>query len=461
MAGFGIQTLIVALVIGGIAIVVAWKRPFLVLAALVLLVPFRDLNIRWMNAATDLSPEWVNTLSRWWFILILALLAVIVLQWILVWIKDRRIPKLGWVDVAFVLVILVAVISTFVSPNFSAGFTSLRGYLQPLGVFILARAIRPTQKQLQLLLILLLVVGVVLAAFEFWQVTGWDAEDYRARGYLDQGGRLVTPTITVRGEPYIRPSSTVSGPNELGVDMMLLMLAAVFGSFQFKGALRNLSLILLSAFALGIVLTFSRSAILGTALALLLSGVLLVRSIYRVKGQESRKIPRGFVYAGIGIFALVVLILILTGAFQLMGDTIANLSDEYHFVDSMEALQYLIKHPAGVGMGMVEPKGALILIKSEALFHVEGSLFQIAMEMGVWGLALWLLFWSACLIQIWRSWPNLKEPSLKILTGTALTGWLGALVAFLFLPLMQSISLMVWLWFLLGLALQAERLDHA
>ena len=57
MAGFGIQTLIVALVIGGIAIVVAWKRPFLVLAALVLPVPFRDLSIRWMNATTDLSPE--------------------------------------------------------------------------------------------------------------------------------------------------------------------------------------------------------------------------------------------------------------------------------------------------------------------------------------------------------------------------------------------------------------------
>ena len=143
-----------------------------------------------------------------------------------------------------------------------------------------------------------------------------------------------------------------------------------------------------------------------------------------------------------------------------MGDTIANLSDEYYYVDSMEALQYLIKHPAGVGMGLVEPKGALILIKSEALFHVEGSLFQIAMEMSVWGLALWLLFWGAGLFQIWRSWPNLKEPSLKVLTGTALTGWLGALVAFLFLPLMQSISLMVWLWFLIGLALQAERLDR-
>ena len=117
-------------------------------------------------------------------------------------------------------------------------------------------------------------------------MTGWDVEDYRARGYLDQGSRLVTPTITVRGEPYIRPTSTVNGPNELGVEMMLLMLAAVFGSFQFKGAFRSLSIVLLPVFALGIVLTFSRSAILGTVLALAISGFVLVR--YPYGGQQGK-----------------------------------------------------------------------------------------------------------------------------------------------------------------------------
>ena len=60
MAGFGIQTLIVALVLGGVVVVVAWKRPFVVLAALILLVPFRDLSSRWMNASTDLSPDWAG-----------------------------------------------------------------------------------------------------------------------------------------------------------------------------------------------------------------------------------------------------------------------------------------------------------------------------------------------------------------------------------------------------------------
>jgi hypothetical protein len=459
MAGFGIQTLIVALVLGGIVISIAWKRPFQVLAALLILLPFRDLSIRWMNASTDLSPDWVNALSRWWFIIVLGLLVVIVVQWSLARWKDRNLARIGFVEIAFILVILVAGISAFLSPSFTAGFTSLRGYLQPMAVFVLARAIQPTRKQLQRLLILLFIVGILMTAFEVWQVAGWDADDYRMRGYLDQGGRLVTPTITVRGEPYIRPTSTVSGPNELGVDMLLLMLIAVFGAFLSKGTHRLLSILLIPIFALMIILTFSRSAILGTLTSLIIVALLIIRQGIGEDREKRRNKPRVLISA-VGLLILVVAILQLTGALQFIQNTIATITTQFHFIDSVEALQYLIKNPAGVGMGMVTPKGALILIETEALFHVEGSLFQIAMEMGVWGLALWLLFWGACFIRIWREWPKLQDPFLKVMVGTALSGWVGALVAFLFLPLMQSISLMVWLWFLLGAALQTTQLEE-
>jgi hypothetical protein len=459
MAGFGIQTLIVAVVLGGIVISVAWKRPFQVLAALLILLPFRDLSIRWMNASTDLSPDWVNALSRWWFIIVLGLLVVIVVQWGLARRKDRNLGRMGLVEIAFILVILVAGISTFLSPNFTAGFTSLRGYLQPMAVFVLARAIRPTRKQLQQLLILLLIVGVLMAAFEVWQVTDWSADDYRARGYLDQSGRLVNPTITVRDLPYLRPTSTVSGPNELGVDMLLLMLIAVFGAFHSKGAHRIFSILLIPIFALMIILTFSRSAILGTLTSLIIVAMLIIRQGIREEREKRRNRPRVLISA-VGLLILVIAILQLTGALQFIQNTIATITTQFHFIDSVEALQYLIKNPAGVGMGMVTPKGALILIETEALFHVEGSLFQIAMEMGVWGLVLWLFFWGVCFFHIWREWPKLQDPFLKIIVGTALSGWVGALVAFLFLPLMQSISLMVWLWFFLGAALQTAQLEE-
>jgi hypothetical protein len=68
------------------------------------------------------------------------------------------------------------------------------------------------------------------------------------------------------------------------------------------------------------------------------------------------------------------------------------------------------------------------------------------MEMGVWGLALWLPFWGACLARLWRIRPRRTDPGMKIVVGTVFAGRIGALVAFDFLPLMQSVSLMVWLW---------------
>ena len=112
-------------------------------------------------------------------------------------------------------------------------------------------------------------------------------------------------------------------------------------------------------------------------------------------------------------------------------------------------------------MGLVEPKGALTLIEAGGAYHVEGSLFQIAMEMGVWGLAAWLAFWGVALARIYRNFQALESVHLKVLTGTAFAGWLGSLAAFLFLPLMQSISLMVWLWFLLGLGYQSKSIEAA
>jgi len=456
MSGFDFNTLIIALVVGGLTLLLAWRWPFQVLAALVLLIPFRDLSIRWMNAYTNLSPDWVNAISRWWFIIILALLAVVLLQRFLMWRRERNSIKLNAVMVTFVLVLLVAFVHTMISPNFAAAFTSLRGYLQPMAVFVLAAALRPTRRQLYVLLVLLLIVGIIMAVFEFRQVAGWSVDDYRARGYLRQNGELVTPTIVVRGQDYIRPTSSVSGPNELGVDMMLLMLLALFGAFSLKSTLRILSLVLVPVFALGIVLTFSRSSMLGMGTALLIAILLLFRQWGAVALQHSRRFPSGMLLGGAALLVVLIAILAFSGAFQFLGHTITNLTSEYHFVDSIEAAQYLFKHPSGVGMGMVEPKGALALIAIKALFHVEGSLFQIGMEMGVWGLAAWLLFWGVCVTRLWSRWVALEDPVRRVWSGATITGWIGALVAFLFLPLMQSISLMVWLWFLLGLAIQFE-----
>ena len=459
MAGFGSSTLIVVVVLGTIAFLIGWRRPFAVLSALVLLIPFRDLSIRWMNASTDLPAEWVNAISRWWFVLVLSLLAVVVIRWAIDWIRSRVIPKIHVLDVFFLLVCVIAVISTLFSPHKGAGFTSLRGYLQPMAVFVLARAIHPSKEQLRTLLILLLIVGVIMVAFELWQVFGWTEVDYRAHGYLRQNGELVTPTIQVRGQPYIRPTSTVSGPNELGVSMLLLSMGALFGAFYFDGKLRILLGLLTPIFLLGVMLTFSRSAFFGLIVAIVAATMLLIKpQLTSGKEMGGRRLNMTLALIA-GLVLLVILVLIGSGNLLHISNTLSNLTQEYHIQDSLDATRFLIANPGGVGMGMVEPKGALTLIASEPIYHVEGSLFQIAMEMSILGLGIWLAFWCVGLMNIWQMWGELKQPGLRVLTATAFTGWIGALVAFVFLPLMQSISLMVWLWFFLGLALESQRIE--
>ncbi|MDF1501260.1 MAG: O-antigen ligase family protein [Anaerolineales bacterium] len=459
MADYGLSTLFVVFVLGGVAFVAAWKRPFPVLAALVLLVPFRDLSIRWMNASTDLSPEWVNAISRWWFVLILALALVLAAQWLKDYWRTRELPKLRLLDWLLIAAILVAIIHTLLSPNLRAGFTSMRGYLQPLAVFVLARAFKPTKKQLQALLIVLLLAGTIMLLFELWQVFGWTETMYRQWGYIDQAGRLVAPTISVRGEAYIRPTSTVSGPNELAVDMLLLALGSAFGVLSAKNKWRWGLAPMSGLFVLGTALTFSRSALLGLGAAGL-SVIFLIVFQQEKKPQVIRSRSFVWIVALAAIIAVVLFgLLAVTGTLEHLVATTQRLSREYHIQDSIEATRFLLQNPGGVGMGMVEPKGALILMNTEARYHVEGSLFQIAMEMGVWGLALWLAFWGACLARLWRIWPGRADPAIKVVVGTAFSGWIGALVAFVFLPLMQSVSLMVWLWFLLGMAVEANAIE--
>jgi len=456
---FDAQTLIVLIVLGAPAALLAWSWPFQVMAVLVLLVPFRDLSIRWMNAGTDLSAAWVNAFSRWWYIMILALLGVVILQAALHWRKSGWTPRLRSLDALFGLILLVAMLYALVSPDLKAGITSLRGYLQPMAVFLLARAMRPTRQHLRILLALMLIVGALMAAFELWQFFGWSEADYRGHGYIRQNGELVAPPVWIQEREIIRPTSTVSGPNELGVDMIILSMLAGLAAVELRsrGCFAATGLALL--FFVGLALTFSRSAFLGWLAAL---GFVLLFYMRRTAETDVRQALQRRSWVPLLTAALVALLGVAAyrlGTVELLRHTLQTFTQQYHIQDSLEAIRYLAANPGGVGMGFVEPKGAFYLMAIEGKYHVEGSLFQIAMEMGVWGLALWLAFWGSCLAVLWRAWDRVGDPTLRVFVGTAFASWVGALVAFVFLPLMQSVSLMVWLWFLLGLGVSAEAVE--
>lgn len=456
---YGAWTVAVVAVVGAITLLVGWKRPFVMLSALILGVPFRDFATRWMNVHTDLTISQVTAIGRWWFVVIVALLAMVGARWLRSLWNDRRRPAIAAVDILFAVVLVVGLWATFASPNRLAAVTSFRGYFQPIGVYFLARVIRPSRRELRILLQLWLVVGLIMAVFAISQATTWTEATYRAEGYIRQNGDLLVPGALIRGQEYLRPASTVSGPFELGVEMMILFSLALLRIPKASGAARLALAGLALIFAAGLSVTVTRSAFLAFAVAL---GALLALQwgeLRRWLGSISARGRAGFLLASVVGMGVVTLILSITGMLDRIAATMSTLTTQWHIIDVVEAVEYLFDQPQGVGMGLVEPKGALLLLTSESTFHVESSILQIAMEMGVWGLAAWLVFWSFALVKVFGNWGSIKEANLKALTGTAFVAWIGSLAALAFMPLMQSIGLMVWLWFLLGLGLASKDIE--
>jgi len=460
-AAYGTETLIVALIVGAVSFLVGLWRPFVALSALLLLLPFHEWSRRWMLTSLQLSADQVNAISRWWMVMALALLLAVALRWLLKLPGSRPLPRLRWHDGLLALVIGVGMVSVLLSPNRSAGFAAFRNYFQPVVLFVLARLIVPTEIQWRRFLWAWLAVGLVVAAFALWQFGTWTEDDYYARGYVRPNGELVTPPVYFSdGSFRLRPSSTVSGPNELGVQMVLLFVASLQWMVVSKGRGRWLLGLLSVVYLIGLAISYSRSALLGWIMAVVMLG-LMALAAGRARLQQEIRRRKGLVIGAVaGILVLLTVIFVSTGMAARMIYTVRNLTSEYHFEDTTGAIEFLVRQPAGVGMGLVGPREGIFFPEQEA-FHVEGSLFQIGMEMGVWGLALWLAYLGAVLWATWRARQRTQHPLLRLTAGTAIAGWLGALVAFLFLPLMQAMVLMSWLWFLLGMGLECERIEEA
>ncbi len=460
ISDFGASSILVVGIVGALALLVGARRPFTTLAALVLLIPFRDFSTRWLNVHSGLSVADVTAIGRWWFAVIGGLLILAGLLWITRFQRVGKVMPPEPADVLLGVVVIIAVAATLASPDRNAGFTSLRGYLQPMGVYLLARSFTPGRTELRRLLTGWLGAGFVVAVFGLVQAATWTEADYRTEGYVRQSGELVVPYAGIAGKPYLRPASTVSGPNEFGLDMVLLLSMA---AFWLVGVSRNQSCFALAflavLFTVGLGVSASRSALLAFFAASVGMVILYWDAIVnRLRSREGRSRNR-FLLALAAAVAIVALLLGSSGLISLGIETVRSFGQQYHYLDSIEAIRYLAAHPAGVGMGLVEPKGALTLIEAGGTYHVEGSLFQIAMEMGVWGLAAWLAFCAVALARIYRNFRTVNYLELRVVTGAAFAGWLGSLMAFLFLPLMQSISLMVWLWFLFGIGYQSNSIE--
>ena len=442
------------LILFGISFQTARRDPFKVLSIwLIALLP-HELILRWLRNLTDIPGIIVTGVSLWKEVVLTALILAVLLLWIRKELQTRAF-KLDWLWGSLIAAVLIAVLSVLFSSDLVRALAALREYLEPMFVFGIVLVLRPSRESLAKLLQAWLIVGIMMAALGLWQGLSWQKLDYVRWGFGKPSGQIGIPATYVLGDRYIRPPSTVSGPNELAMHMALLILFTSGSFFEKQMSRRWLFMVGVAIFVSCLVMTLSRSTLLG----LIVGGALLL-FLYRKKYYDLVK-NSPTVWIAVVILGIVAaaLLAMKSGMFIRIKDTVLNLQEEYHIREIADAIQYLIRHPEGVGMGLVGPRQGFFF-PPPTKFSVEGSLFQIAMEMGVWGLLIWLIFWFVGLQRLLHIRNNVRDGLLMTIETTAFTGWVTALIVFLFLPMMQSMTLMSWMWFLLGIGVNAKMLEN-
>jgi len=426
------------------------RSGFPALAGILLALLVHEWIIRWLTSLFEASPLVVTAASLWKDGALAGLG--------LVWLRRRmaQLPeggvralwsKAGILEGLLILVVAVGVISALLSPNRLAGIMAFRDYFEPILVFFLLGAIWPEPRQLRGLVRIWLAVLAVMALLGITQTLFWSADDYVRWGFGVPQPEAGIPTVGLRGGIQVRAPSTVTGPNELGMHMVLGLLTVnqlILTPQKQRWPLLALGLL----FGVALVLTFSRSDLIAYLVGL--------AAAYWLRRRDRASILGHGTLLNAIVLGVMLVAVLQSGMLGHVAATAANLEGQFHVQDTSVALEVLLDNPGGVGMGLVGPRSGAFFPEQPA-FHVEGSVFQIAFEMGIWGLGLWALF--AVVIGVWavRGWRRAEVPLDRAMVGTALGGGLGLSFVLLFLPLMQSMPLMSWMWFLLGYAVHLGR----
>jgi len=434
----------------------ARRRPFAVLASVLLLLLIHEVLLRWAANVLHASPLVVTGLSLWKDGALLGM----ALAWGWKHLADRK--QIGHaaalardhpIGLAFGATVVMGVLHILISPNRLAALFAFRDYYEPVIVLFLAGAFLPSRSQLRRLLVLWLIALALLAVLGTWQTLAWTPDDYLRWGFGQAISDLGVPPLELGGVEILRGPSTLSGPNELGMHLVLAMLALAQLAYSASRRQRWGIAALGAWYAVALAVTYSRGDILAFPIGLAV--VYLARRLKR-----AALAPPAVAVHAVMLVALT-LATVQTGLWGFMRSTAENLEQDYHVLDSTEALEYLLEQPGGVGLGLVGPRiGAFFPAPENVAFHIEGSIFQIAFELGVIGLAVWGVFLALCLWRGWRAWMAAATAEMELTAAVAVSGGIGSLVVFLFIPLMQSLTMMAWMWFFLGLTLAAVELER-
>lgn len=307
---------------------------------------------------------------------------VIVIMFVIILYKSKL--KIGRHDMFVVMnciIITIFAVCSFIKNGYPATFNILRTYIIPQLIFIVCSRLKITYEQYRNLNNIIVVELALIAIYGVFQAFILGDKFLINMGYPSNGYSLSGYSYYISGFfGNQRSVGTFISPNICGV---LLIIAICVYSYSNVICIKRKKIVIF-CLGIGLIATFSRSAIIGLLLSIMV--------ITLISGNKV-KVTKRILTIGITsvIFAIIIIIYVdshyFGGVFFDMIirslTSVFNKSDpsaKAHVSDLLEPISKILNHPLGLGFGN---NGPMALDVSDSANIVESSFYLMIYELGI------------------------------------------------------------------------------
>lgn len=355
---------------------------------LLVAMPFHAFLTIYFGSALHLG----RNLQAWKEVIVVGLVAIAAVY---LFKKKETRPKLDKINYLVVIIIVLALaISLIRFGSLTALIFGIKTDLMPLVVFVVAQIVA-TRFDDTKIYNLIVWPAFTVSLLGILQALAVPPDLLRYLGY--NSSTIIPAQYVDSTTMVVRAFSTLGGPNQLGAYLVLpitLVTAKLMSKFDGK------KMVILTSLLAGLYLTYSRSAWIGAALAIITTAIISVQRKTRLK-----------LLIGLGIAAALSLIFISSRNFCNPNNTIQYYllhgnctnntlkgSDQIRLTSLKAGFENALKNPLGKGLGTAGPASYHSILP----IITENWYLQIAIELGVIGLVLFVAFFVLNAIALLR-----------------------------------------------------------
>ncbi|MBQ2980623.1 MAG: O-antigen ligase family protein [Lachnospiraceae bacterium] len=371
---------------------------------------------------------------------------------------------LGRHGINIILMWIVCGIYLFFSDRFVLAANLARTYLIPTLIYFIVINIRKDEKFIGILEKIFVYTAVILAIFGMVQAFILGEGFLIALGYEANGEYLASNSFYIShffGRQ--RVTSTFAAPNICGLYFGMVIIVLIYRIKNYK-----YGVVLLGIMLFGLATTFSRSAMLGTAFALLV--VFFMRNISKIILKRSTTIKL-VIIVSLAVVTFFGINYMLDGLItDMLKSSVMSVvkstdpSANKHMEDLVVPIKTIIQNPLGLGFGN---NGPMVLEYYKDANLVESSIYLLMYDFGIIGALIFLLPYVRSifrfLISMYRKFTQKFDNVIadkqreyeKIPAGLAIL----LMVVSLLLPSLQSFEILFVFYLFLAISEIRETID--